>query len=182
MPDDPTPDPTPDDPPADPAPTPPADDLGDSGKRALEAERKAARAAERKAKELERRLAELEAANQTESEKAIAAARAEGRTEALSTANARIVAAEIKSAASGVLANPDLAVRLIDASEFEVDEDGNPDTKAIKAEVQRLVKDEPYLAAGAKPAPLPGGGATPSQGSTMDDALRAAVRGGGGRL
>ncbi len=158
------------------------DGLGDAGKRALEAERKAARAAERKAKDLEKRLAEFEAATQTESEKAIAAARAEGRTEALSTANKWIIGAAIKAAASGVLANPDLAVRLIDASQFEVDEDGNPDTRAIAAEVQRLVSDEPYLAAGAKPAPLPGGGATPSQGSSMDDALRAAVRGGGGRL
>lgn len=174
-----------DDPPADAPvvePEPADDGLGDAGKRAIESERKAARAAERKAKELEKRLAEIESANQTESEKAIAAARAEGRTEALSVANTRIVSAEIKSAASGVLANPDLAVRLIDASQFEVDEDGNVDTRAIAAEVQRLVKDEPYLAAGAKPAPLPGGGATPSQGSSMDDALRAAARGGGGRL
>lgn len=167
--------------PAEPA-APVADDLGDAGKRAIEAERRTARAAEKRAKDLEKRLSEIEAANQTESEKAITAARAEGRTEALSVANTRIVKAEIKAAASGVFANPELAVRLIDAAAFDVDEDGNPDTKAIRAEVQRLVDAEPYLAAGAKPAPLPGGGATPSQGSSMDDALRAAVRSGGGRL
>ncbi len=164
--------------PAEPA-AEPATDLGDAGKRAIEAERRAARAAEKRAKDLEKRLAEIEAANQTESEKAITAARAEGRTEALSVANTRIVKAEIKSAASGVFANPELAVRLIDASAFDVDEDGNPDTKAIRAEVQRLVDAEPYLAAGAKPAPLPGGGATPSRDSSMDDFLRTAARRGG---
>lgn len=129
---------------------------------------------ERKARQrVERELKKFQEQNQTESEKAIAAAKAEGRTEALSTANARIVKAEIKSAASGVFANPELAVRLIDASQFEVDDDGNPDTKAIAAEVKRLVAAEPYLAAGAKPAPLPGGGATPSTGQSTDDWIRA---------
>ncbi len=161
----------------------PADDgLGDAGKRAIESERKAARAAEKRAKDLEKRLAEIESANQTEAEKAITAARAEGRNEALSVAHSRIVKAELKAAAAGVLQDPDDAVLLISLDLFDVDDDGNVDTKAIAAEVDRLAKAKPYLAVGAKPAPLPGGGATPSQGSSMDDALRAAIRGGGGRL
>lgn len=165
-----------------PAAAPVVDDLGDAGKRAIEAERKTARAAEKRAKDLEKRLADLEAENQTEAEKAITAARAEGRNEALSVAHTRIVKAELKAAAAGVLQDPDDAVSLIGLDLFEVDDDGNVDTKAIKAEVDRLAKAKPYLAVGAKPAPLPGGGATPSQGSSMDDALRAAIRGGGGRL
>lgn len=158
------------------------DGLGDAGKKALAAERAAAKAAEKRARELEKRLAEIEAENQTEAEKAIAAAKAEGRTEALSVANRRILAAEVKSAAAGVLQNPDLAVRLLDLDEFEVDDDGNVDDRAIKAAVARLVKDEPYLGAGAKPAPLPSGGATPSEGSSMDERIRSLARKGGGVL
>lgn len=161
---------------------PPTDDLGDAGKRALDAERKAARAAERKAKDLEKRLAEIEAQNQTEAEKAIAAAKAEGRTEALSVANRRIVTAEVKAAAAGVLQDPDDAVRLLDLDAFEVGDDGEVDIKAIKAEVAALAKAKPYLSVGAKPAPLPAGGATPSSGPSMDDLLRGAARRGGGGL
>lgn len=160
----------------DPEPVADAGDLGDAGKRALEAERKAARAAERRAKDLERRLAEIESANQTEAEKAVAAARAEGRTEALSVANRRVVAAEVKAAAAGVLQDPDDAVSMLDLDQFGVDDDGNVDLKAIKAEIAALAKAKPYLSVGAKPAPLPAGGAMPSSGPSMDDALRAAVR------
>ena len=85
-------------------------------------------------------------------EKAVAAARAEGRTEALTAANARLVRAEVKAAAAGVLNDPDDAVNLLNLDEFEVDEDGEVDAKAIKAAVQRLADAKPYLAAGAKPA------------------------------
>lgn len=135
---------------------------------------------ERKARQkLEREYKKLQEANQTEAEKAIAAARAEGRTEALSVSNARILRAEVKAAAGGVLQDPNDAVRLLDLDEFEVDEDGEVDAKAIEAAVSRLAKDKPYLAVGAKPSALPGGGATPSTGPTqnMDDVIRAAARG-----
>lgn len=127
-----------------------------------------AKANAKAAKELEK----LREATATESEKAINAAKAEGRTEALSVANARIVKAELKAAASGVLQDPDDAVAHIDPSQFEVDDDGNVDTKAIKAEVARLAAAKPYLTAGGKPAPLPGGGAAPAAGVSMDDWMR----------
>lgn len=133
----------------DPEPVTDTGDLGDAGKRALEAERKAARAAERRAKDLERRLAEIDR---------------------------RVVAAEVKAAAAGVLQDPDDAVSMLDLDQFGVDDDGNVDLKAIKAEIAALAKAKPYLSVGAKPAPLPAGGATPSSGPSMDDALRAAVR------
>lgn len=135
---------------------------------------------ERKARQkLEREYKRLQEANQTEAEKAIAAARAEGRTEGLSVSNARILRAEVKAAAGGVLQDPNDAVRLLDLDEFEVGEDGEIDAKAIKAAVSRLAKDKPYLAAGVKPSALPGGGAMPSTGQTqnMDDVIRAAARG-----
>ena len=120
---------------------------------------------ERKARQkLERDLKKMQEATHSESEKALAAARAEGRTEALSVSNARILRAEVKAAAGGVLQDPNDAVRLLDLDEFEVDEDGEVDAKAIEAAVSRLAKDKPYLAAGVKPSALPGGGAKPSTG------------------
>lgn len=162
----------------------PADGVPKGSERAVLAdlarERDRRQAAEQELKRLrkaEQELSKLREANATAEEKALNAARAEGRTEALSVANARVVKAEIKAAASGVLHDPADALAHIDASAFEVDDDGNVDTKAIAAEVQRLVKSKPYLGAGARPSPLPAGGATPSQGPSMDDVIRAAVRG-----
>lgn len=61
-----TPDPKPDPKKDDPEPD---DDLGDSGKRALAAERRAKREAEQKAKDLEARLKELEDKDKSEGEK-----------------------------------------------------------------------------------------------------------------
>lgn len=150
----------------------PSDDLGDAGKKALAAERAAAKAAEKRAKALESELEKLRLENASAEEKAIAAAKAEGRTEALTVSNARLLRAEVKAAASGVLQDPDDAVRLLDLDQFEVDDDGEVDTKAITAAVERLAKSKPYLAVGAKPTALPGGGATPSQGFSMDDLIR----------
>lgn len=134
-------------------------------------------ARERKTRQrVERELRKIQEANATDAEKAVAAARTEGERIATERSHKRIVRAEVKAAAAGVLINPDIATRLVDLSQFEVDENGEVDSKAIKAELQRLIRDEPYLAAGAKPAPLPAGGATPSQGPSMDDALRTAAR------
>jgi len=171
-------------PPADEAPAEeptaaPADDdgLGDAGKKALAAERAAAKAAEKRAKAAEAELEKIRLANASDAEKAAAAAKAEGRAEALAVSNARLLRAEVKAAAAGVLNDPDDAVRLLDLDEFEVDEDGEVDAKAIKAAVQRLADAKPYLAVGAKPAALPGGGATPSQGFSMDDLIRRKARG-----
>lgn len=132
-----------------------------------------AKANAKAAKELE----QLRESTASESEKAIAAAKAEGRTEALAVATRRILTAEVKAAAGGVLQDPEDAVRLLDLAEFEVDDDGEIDAKAITAAVRRLAESKPYLAVGAKPTALPGGGATPSQGISMDDLIREKARG-----
>jgi hypothetical protein len=161
-----------------PAAEPAEDDgLGDAGKKALAAERATAKAAEKRAKAAEAELERVRLENASAEEKAIAAARAEGRTEALATANVRLVRAEVKAAAGGVLQDPEDAVRLLDLAEFGVDDDGEVDTKAITAAVRRLAESKPYLAVGAKPTALPGGGATPSQGFSMDDLIRRKARG-----
>lgn len=149
-------------------------ELGDPGKAALSAERKARAAAEREAKALKARLDELETANLSEVDRAIKEARDAATRDAMSAVNDRILRAEVKAMAGGKLADPSDAVNLIDLSQFPVDDDGNVDTKAIASAIDELVKAKPYLApAGARPAPLPGGGARPTPaGNPIDDALR----------
>lgn len=150
--------------------------LGDAGKAALKAERTRAAAAERQAKALQKQLDEIVAANATEGEKAIAKAKDEGRAEVLSTVNERVLRAEVKAVAGGKLADPADAVKLLDLSQFTVGDDGNVDTKAISTAIDELVKEKPYLApAGARPTPLPGGGARPSGGNSIDQQIRRAA-------
>jgi hypothetical protein len=132
-------------PPAPPAPTgqppaPPADPAAEL-RASLEAER-------RKSKDLETELAKLRQQGMTDAEKAIEAARAEGRAEAEKQAALRLVAAEFRIAATGKLANPDAALAALDLAKL-LDGKGEPDTKAITALVDQL--------AAVPPAPPPGG-------------------------
>lgn len=141
--------------------------LGDAGKRALDhmkAERDAAikalraaesgqdavKAARQSAQELtdlrrfkaeaEGRLADFEA------EQAKAEAERTARAEADQRFNERILRAEIKAAAKGRLSDPEDAFRFLDASVFEVSEDGDPDTSAIESAIEALLESKPYLA------------------------------------
>ena len=141
----------------------------------LAAERDKRQAAEKRAKAAEAELEKRKAASMSEQEKAIADARAEARKEALSTATDRLVRAEIKATAADRLADPgDAVAHLRDSGGLErfVDEDGEVDLKAVSSAIDDLVKSKPYLARQAKPGALPGGGARPSNGPTMDDWLR----------
>lgn len=154
-------------------------DLGEKGKKALDGERsarreaeKARKAAERKAADLESRLAKLEGAKKTDHEKELEKARNEakeaGTKEATAKANARILRAEIKSAAAGKLADPADALRLLDLDDFEVDDDGEVDAKAITKAIAELVKDKPYLAAGSAGKPKPGSADGGARGGSSD--------------
>jgi hypothetical protein len=163
-------------PPADPADPPaPADppDLGDAGKKALDEERAARRAAEKLAKAHADELDKLRKATMSEQEKAVAEAKAAGRQEALAEANSRLLRSEIRAAAAGKLADPgDAAALLGDLDQF-LDKSGEPDVKAITSAIDALVKAKPYLApAGARPGGLPGGGAKPSSGTSINDHIR----------
>ena len=84
----------------------------------------------------------------SDAEKAVVAAKAEGRTEALAAANERLVKAEVRIAAAGKLADPADAVRFLDLADFKVDDDGNVDAKSIGKAIDQLLKDKPYLAPG----------------------------------
>lgn len=119
--------------------------------KALEAERAARKAAEKE-------LDALKKGPLSDADKALEAARTEGRNEATAAANSRLLAAEIKAAAAGKLADPDDA-RLIDTSDFKPDENGNFDAKAITAAIEKLIVDKPHLGAGfvTKPGPVNGG-------------------------
>jgi hypothetical protein len=103
---------------------------GPAAESALAEERKARKAAEQ-------RVAELEAQHLTEQEKAVKAAREEGRTEALAAAGRQLAAAEFRYLAAGKIADPDAAVELIDLAKL-VDDDGKPNRQAITALVDHL--------------------------------------------
>lgn len=149
------------------------EDLGDAGKKAIDEERKARRAAEKAAKDAQAELDKLRQESMSEQEKAIAQARAEAKTEVLKDANQRVLRSEIKAAAGGKLADPADAVGLLGDLDRFVGDDGEVDSKAISSAIDELIKSKPYLAAnGSRPAPLPGGGATPPNGISIDDDIR----------
>lgn len=148
------PDPEEDDPEKDPAEDPdPEEDaaLGPAGTKALEAEkarRKAEatkrRAAETKVAELEQQLA---AGSKKDGEPDADQIRREATATATAKANERIIRSEVRAAAAGKLSDPRDALRFIDLSKFEVDEDGQVDEDDVAEAVEQLVKDRPYLAA-----------------------------------
>lgn len=152
--------------------------LGEAGKRALEAERRDRKAAEARAAQLERDLAEARKGQMTAEEKAIADAKDAGRAEALAAVNARLIAAEVKAAATGKVVDPSIVSSLIDLSTFQVDASGNVDGKAITSAIDALLADRPYLAAVPSKPPVPGAGdggpkGSPAQGQlTQADLVR----------
>lgn len=134
-PDDPKdPDPAKGDPDPDNKPNP--DDLGDTGKKALDAERKARRDAEKKAKDLETRLKELEDKDKSEADKLrddLANAQ-----KSLATHEAKALRAEV-AMAKGL--TPAQARRLVGDSQEE-----------LEADADDILENFP-AAGGAKPPP-----------------------------
>jgi hypothetical protein len=115
----------------------------------------------------------------SDQEKAVAAARNEGRTEAITAANERILTAEVKAAASG-FANPADALAFIDRDGL-VGDDGTVDEAAIAERLAAVLAEKPYLAAtpGKTPAPqVPKGSqGTPGVLSLDDQILEAQAKG-----
>jgi hypothetical protein len=112
-------------------------ELGDGGKKALEAERTRAKAAERRAKTAETALETERAKGLSDSERAIAEAKAEGRREAATDAGKRLARAEIRAAAaaSGLKVTAD-DLDDLDMSKF-LGDDGEPDDAAIATRIKR---------------------------------------------
>lgn len=173
-----TPDPTPTTPPASPTPDPtitPDPPLGEAGEKALqawkdrakvaEAEAKAGKAAADKLAATEARLAELEAASQTEQEKALTAAVKEAedrvRTEERSATQRDRFTDKLEAATAGrlidtdLLADPDVAVKLLGLDAIPVTDTGQIDAGAILAAVDSFLEKRPHLAVSAtRPAPI----------------------------
>lgn len=123
-------------------------ELGDAGKKALDAMKAKWKAAEASAKERDAKLAELQAKiDGKEAEYAAEQKARELETAALSKANERILKAEVRAAAAAKLADPADALRFIDLSDFEVGADGEVDAQAIGDAIDNLVTTKPYLAA-----------------------------------
>lgn len=165
---------------------PGTEDLADAGKKALDAmkaERTAAkreaRAAAKRAEEAEAELARLRnagkppAADQPDPDQV----RRDAVKEATARANARILRAEVRAAAAGRLHDPADALAYLDLTDFDVDDDGSVNSKAITEAIDELIERKSYLAKKTDEAPKPkppsfdsgarggggGGGSTTSQ-------------------
>lgn len=123
-----------------------AEQLGDPGKRALDAMKDKWKAERDKRRGLEERLAEQARPADGESPDPEAVLR-QAEKAAMAKANQRIVRAEVKAAAAGKLADPGDAYKFLDLSQFEVDDEGNLDADEVADAVDALIKSKPYLAA-----------------------------------
>lgn len=130
------------------------DGLGDKGREALAKERKARREAAKELKALKAELDALKAqgasaTEQDEAKKAVEQARREAEAAANEKANKRVVAADVRAAATGKLADPADALAFLDLTQFEVGEDGSTDKQEIDEAISDLLKRKPHLAAKA---------------------------------
>lgn len=109
------------------------------------------------------RFDEIEAQNATELEKAVKKAADEARADMTDTTNKRLVRAEVKAAAAALgFHNPAIAATQL-SDKFagvKVSDTGDVDEAAVKALVEQLAKDEPYLVKTdiGRPQPLLGQG------------------------
>jgi hypothetical protein len=127
-----------------------ADQLGDPGKKALDAMKSKWRTERDKRQQLEQQLAAKNAPDGDGQD--AEAIRRQAEQAATQKANARILRAEVRAAAAGKLADPADAHKFLDLDQFEVDEDGNIDADEVAEAIDDLIKSKPYLAAqGGKP-------------------------------
>ena len=130
--------------------TPP--DLGDAGKKAIDAMKAERNQAKQEAATLKAQLDDLRAkAEGREAEHATQLAAQKVRDDALAVANQRILKAELRAASAGKLADPADALRFLDLSSFEVGDDGAVNATALTDAIQDLITKKPYLAAATAP-------------------------------
>lgn len=121
-----------------------AEQLGDAGKQAIDRMKAERNEARREAKARQDEIDRLTAAaNGREAEYA---AEKKAREDADLRFRERVLKAEIKAAATGKLNDPADAMRYLDLSEFEVNEDGDVDADAISQAIDSLVASKTYLA------------------------------------
>jgi hypothetical protein len=140
-----------------------ADDLGDAGRRALAEERRARKVAERE-------LANLRKASMSETERAVAEAKAVGATEAARASAPRLVRAELRAAAAEAGLGKDALAGFLEYADLNrfVGDGGEVDDKAIAAAIKKL--------GGGKPADFDGGARTSAAAPTdMNSLIRRAA-------
>lgn len=163
--------PTPEPPPAaQPTPTPPPEPPKDDTDWKAEAQKWESRA--KSNRDAAKALEKSQQATMTEAERQVSEAKAAGRSEAVTEFGKRLARTEFDALAGR--RNPDfdtaLALEWVDLARL-VGDDGEPNTKAIKAAVERLV---PTPAGG--PPSFDGGARTPaSPAKDMNDILRQAT-------
>lgn len=125
---------------------------------------------------------QIEAQNATELEKAVKKATDEARADMSAQTNSRLVRAEVKAVAAALgFHNPAVAATQL-ASDFagiKVSDNGDVDEAAVKALVEQLAKNEPYLVKtdSGRPQPLLGQGhhktsPTPGQDQAAEQARK----------
>lgn len=116
------------------------DDLAEAGRRALEAERASRKTAERQMKALQAELERTKQAQMTEAEKAVIEAEKRGAASARTELGREI--ARLRFDALAGRRNPEFdtagVLEFFDLSRF-LGEDGQPDEKALKAAVEKLI-------------------------------------------
>jgi hypothetical protein len=161
-------------------------ELGDAGKKALDAMKAKMRAAETTAKtalaELAKRDAALAAKDKPAEEVALENARREATETATNAANLKLAKSALKLAAKGVLADPADALAFIDSSSFDVDDNGDVDSDSLNEAIKDLLARKPHLAAAAANRFKGGGdnGATPppKPSATADERAATALAAG----
>lgn len=148
-------------PPVEETPPPPPEELGDGGKKALDAERALRKEAEKAAKAAQAELDKLRTDQLPDTEKAIKEAADNARAATLAEVNAKLFAAKLEAltasnpAAQELLADAEVAVRLLSLDEIPVTSDGDIDTEAISAAVASFIEAKPYLAGATPPGETP---------------------------
>lgn len=124
-----------------------SEDLRDAGKKALDAMKDKWRRERDTRKELERQLAERDKPQQDAEKPDVDAIRREAQQEAEQKALQRVLKADVKAVAAGKLSDPADALKFLDLTEFEADNDGNFSEAEIASAIDDLLKAKPYLSA-----------------------------------
>lgn len=134
-------------------------ELADPGKKALDAERKARREAEKRFKDQAAELEQFRLAAMSDTEKAVEIARQQARAEVLAEMGGELVSQAVRAAVAGRGVDPDALLEGLDPARFLTAE-GRPDTDAIEAWVERIAPKPqngfPDLGQGARNVPLGG--------------------------
>lgn len=139
------------------------EELGEAGKKALKSERDARKAADKKAAELEAEISRLRRANAANKGTDLEAIKSEIRAEYA----AQIAETAIKAEAKGRLNDPADALLYIKPADVDGED-------AIKAAVDQLLKDKPYLGA-SESGPKPWGDVGAGQRKTTEAEPKSAL-------